>query len=96
MEISVLIEPINANSFRASCSDPIAASAEGTNREEALERLRAVLAERIQAGSEVVRLRLNIPHTKPLWPDDEFTRQWLAAIAENRAANHPDPWDTTP
>lgn len=98
--MSVLIEPIHADGFRASCGEPIPASAEGTTRDEALSRLRDQIASRVQAGAEVVRLRINgvrVPPAEPVWPDDEFTRDWLAGIAEARAAadQRPDPWDTT-
>lgn len=98
MELSVLIEPVAADGFRASCGEPIPASAEGATRDEALSKLREQIVHRVRAGVEVVKLRIDglpTPTPVPVWPDDQLTRDWLAGIAEARAAadQRPDPWD---
>lgn len=99
MELSVLIEAVAVDGFRASCGEPIPASAEGATRDEALNRLCEQIVHRVRAGVEVVKLRIDglpTPASVPVWPDDELTRDWLAGIAEVRAAadQRPDPWDT--
>jgi predicted RNase H-like HicB family nuclease len=96
MEVSVVLERVANNGYRARCGEPLPASAEGDTREQALDRLRGVLAEKIAAGVEVVRLRVpTVSPSSPIWPDDEFTKAWLAGIAEARrqADEHPLPWE---
>lgn len=60
MELSVLIEPIAADGFRASCGEPIPTTAEGATRDEALGRLRERIEARVRSGVEVVRLRIDL------------------------------------
>jgi hypothetical protein len=98
MELSVVIEPIAADGFRASCVEPIPASAEGSTRDEALSKLREQIVHRVQAGVEIVKLRIDGLSTLTsvsVWPDDQLTSDWLAGIAEARTAadGRPDPWD---
>lgn len=46
-----------------------------------------------EVTGEVVHLQATTPRRKPVWPDDDLTREWLAAIAAAReAANQPEPW----
>jgi predicted RNase H-like HicB family nuclease len=96
MDISVVLERVENNGYRARCGEPIALSAEGDTREEALGRLREALATKMAAGLEVLRLRVpTVTPDRPLWPDDEFTRAWLEGIAEARrqAEANPLPWE---
>lgn len=98
MELSVLVLQVAGNGYRAWCPDPIAASAEGTTREEALDRLRVAIEQQLRGGVEVVRLRISGPIPRPggpVWPDDDITRVWLEGIEAARAAadTRPDPWD---
>jgi predicted RNase H-like HicB family nuclease len=96
VELSVLIQQVAGNGFRASCGEPIAATAEGATREEALTNLRNALQARVR-GAEVVRLTIPIrtAPTTAVWPDDPITRDWLDGIAATRktADENPDPWD---
>jgi predicted RNase H-like HicB family nuclease len=96
MEVSVVLERVENNGYRARCGEPIALSADGETREEALNRLRDALAAKVAAGLEVVRIRVpTFTPDRPLWPDDEFTRAWLEGIAEARrqADANPSPWE---
>ena len=97
VELSVLIQPLNGHGFRASSGEPLPAAADGPTRDEALDNLRAILAAKVGAGAEVVRLRVG-PLSGPVWPDDPLTRDWLDGIAAARGAAdaRPDPWDTDP
>lgn len=94
MELSALVQQVQGNGYRAWTGDPVPASSEGATREEALARLRGLIEQQIQNGVEVVRLQIAEPRRRPIWPDDELTRDWLAGIATAReAANHkPEPW----
>jgi predicted RNase H-like HicB family nuclease len=96
VEVSVILEQVENNGYRARCGDPFVASADGSTREEALARLRGVLTEKIAAGIEVVRLEVPMPRRKgPIWPDDQITRDWLEGIAEARkkADSETYPWE---
>ena len=96
MDISVILEHVENNGFRARTGEPLPASAEGGTREEAIDRLRAVLAEKVSSGVEIIRLRVpTVSPDRPIWPDDEFTRAWLNGIAEarRRADENPMPWE---
>ena len=96
MEVSVILEQVESNGYRASCGEPFAATAEGGTREEALDRLRGMLADKFAAGAEVVRLHVPVRQAKgPIWPDDEITRDWLEGIAEarKRADQESYPWE---
>ena len=95
MELSVLVQQTADNRFRAWCDSPVAASAEGATRDEALAKLRTEIGVKTK-DVEVVRMVVGrpIPAT-PIWPDDEITRAWLEGIAVARAAadQQPDPWE---
>lgn len=95
MELSVLIEPTASDGYRASCGEPLPASAEGATRDEALGRLREQIESRVRGGVEVIRLRLDLNRSAaPVWPDDQLTRDWMAGIATARAAaDAGNPWD---
>jgi predicted RNase H-like HicB family nuclease len=98
VEVSVLIQQTAGNGFRAWCAEPVAATAEGATREEAIAKLRVALEAKTR-DIEVVRLTLSPrPAATPIWPDDEITRDWLAGIAAARQADDrsTDPWDEVP
>jgi hypothetical protein len=97
MEIPVLIEPVSGRGYRASGGSPFAMSAEGATREEALQRLREMIQDRMAAGAELLQLRLG-PEKHPwarfagtLDPDDPFVREWKQAIEEYRRKMDEDP-----
>jgi len=85
MNVSVVLERVENNGYRARCAEPIPASAVGETRDEALDRLRTLLADKVAGGLEVVQIRLpTVTPERPLWPDDEVTRLWLEGIEEAR------------
>jgi hypothetical protein len=95
VELSVLVQQTAADRFRAWCTTPVEAEAEGATRDEALAKLQTELGAKLQ-GVEVTRLVVGWPvRSTPIWPDDEITRAWLEGIAAARAAadQKPDPWD---
>ena len=87
MEIPVLIEKVPGDRFRA--TGGLGFSAEGSTRQEAFQKLRAQLNDRISAGAEVVPLQLAAPEHPWLrfagtLRDDPLYDEWRAAIAERR------------
>jgi hypothetical protein len=78
MDVSVLIEKVNDNGYRATALMPAALVAEAPTRAEALERIRAELGARL-SGAEVIQV--NVPTSAPLNP-------WLAIAGSWR--DHPD------
>jgi hypothetical protein len=90
MQVDVLIEPIGKNGFRATSGVPIALSAEGGTRNEALAKLRELLLSKLTNGYELVTLEIPVGPAHPLlkdagWlKDDPSYDEWRAAIDENR------------
>ena len=68
MELNAVVQPVNGAGFRAATGEPLPASAEGSSRDEALGKLRAVLEERVKAGAELVRLRIDGPRPASTTP----------------------------
>jgi predicted RNase H-like HicB family nuclease len=86
MHITVVVEPVAGNGFRA---EPVTVRAAGATRQEALENLKEVLRTRIDQGAVIVSLK--IPDQKhPLEPyagmfkNDADFDEVKAIIAENR------------
>jgi hypothetical protein len=97
MELTVVVEQVEGNGYRASSGEPIPMSADGASREEAVLKLQESVAARVAAGLEIIRIRVpTFTPVKPLWPDDEFTRAWLEGIAEARRQADAEvlPWET--
>ena len=92
MELSVLIQQVSGNGYRASCGEPLVAVAEGATRDEALAKLKADLEARTAASDEIVRLTIHPKISmEPVWPDDDITQDWLEGIATARAAEDRQP-----
>ena len=90
MQISVLVEQMPNNAFRASGAAPFAVSAEGTTRAEALANLRDQVQARLRNGGEVVTLEITSP-AHPLAKyagmfkgDDPLIGEWEKSMAEYR------------
>ena len=89
MQISVLVEPMPNNGFRASGTTLFAVSAEGATRAEALANLKGQVQARLGDGGEIVTLEV-APQPHPLakyagmFPDDELTQEWVKSMAEYR------------
>jgi hypothetical protein len=89
MEIAVLLEPVPGKGYRARGGEPFAIEAEGPTKEEALRRLRELIASRIDAGAELVSL--NVPASENPWvsfagmfKDDPLFDKWQVAMTERR------------
>ena len=60
MQVSVLIERVPGNGYRAKGGEPFCLSAEGATRDEALQELRHLIEAKVSAGAEVVTLDVPI------------------------------------
>ena len=66
MEISVLVEAIEKNGYRATMLIPAPLVAEASTREEALDRLRKLIRERF-SNAEIVRIDVPVPGEAHPW-----------------------------
>ena len=89
MEITVLIEPVSGNGFRATSGEPLRLHADAETRDDAIRKLRELIDERIDGGVELVRLE--VPTSQhPLAPfagilkDDPLLNSWQDAMREYR------------
>ena len=89
MQITVLIESTPGNGFRARTGEPLALTAEGASREEALSNLSEQIKSRVHNGAELVPLE--VPAKEHPWAafagtlkDDPLYDEWREAIAEYR------------
>ena len=89
MQIPVLIESVNSNGYRVTTGQPLALSAEGATREEALRHLRDTFHNRLTTGAEVLPFELSAAE-HPLAPyagmfkDNPLFEAWQQAIADHR------------
>ena len=96
MQIPVLIEPVAGNGFRARGCEPFALVAEGATRQEALEKLREQLQQRLQGGAEIVSLQVQDqenPWVKfaGMFQDDPYFAEVIEIMAEERRRVDEDP-----
>jgi predicted RNase H-like HicB family nuclease len=98
MKISVLIEPMKDNGYRASGLGPDSLVAEGKTDAEALVNFRKAIEARIHAGARLTYLDVasdeaNVPPTDGILnPADPLVQEWKDIMAENRRRddNSPD------
>ena len=96
MQITVVIEPIAPNGFRARSGEPFGLIAEGATVEEALQKLREQVKGRVARG-EIVSL--DVPAKDNPWlrmagiweKDDPLVEEWKRIMEENRRAADADP-----
>ena len=96
MQIPVLVEPIAQNGFRAKTGEPLPLSAEAATRDEAVQKLRALLAQRLQNGAQLLSLDSSSePHPLAefagMFKDDPMFQEVVEIIAENRRKMDSDP-----
>ena len=90
MKIPILVEPIENDGYRATSGPPLAASAEGATRDEALARLREEINRRMADGAVVMPLDINTTEENPwlavagIFQNDPLFDEWQAAIEEYR------------
>ena len=90
MKIPILVEPIENAGYRATSGPPLAATAEGATRDEALARLREEINRRMADGAIVMPLDISTTEENPLlamagiFRNDPLFDEWQAAIEEYR------------
>src|SRR6266851_4778870 len=96
MQMSVLVEPVKGNGYRARGAEPFAVCAEGETREEALAKLKALVEARLRDGAEIVTVQVG--HEPNPWlefggmfKDDPDFKEVVEIIAENRRKMDEDP-----
>jgi predicted RNase H-like HicB family nuclease len=96
MQIPVLIMPVAGNCFHATGAAPFGLTAEGATREEALQKLRQLIASCLADGAELVAVDVP-PSEHPLAPyagmfkDNPLFDEWQQAIAELRRREDKEP-----
>jgi predicted RNase H-like HicB family nuclease len=90
VEVTVFVEQLDEQTYRAETAQPISLVTEGRTRDEAIERLRALAQQRLTAG-EMVRLEIPevaAPHPwvpfAGIWKDHPDIDAVLEHIAEER------------
>ncbi len=92
MQIPVLIESLAGNGYRAKGGEPLALSAEAPTRDEAVARLKGLIADRLALGAELISLDVEPRQRLPGWSqDDSLLDEWQAAMSEYRRQVDADP-----
>ena len=96
MQISVLVDRVKGNGYRARGAEPFGLSAEGSTREEALANLREEIRALAKSGIELVALDIGLdPHPwlelAGMHKDDPWIDDWKRSVAEYRQKVDEDP-----
>src|SRR6516165_5466564 len=98
MQVPILVEPVTDNGYRATCGPPLALSAEGATRDEAVDRLELLLRDRLSNGVEIVAAEiparvLENPWVKyaGMFKDDPMFAEVLEIMKDNRSKDDVDP-----
>jgi len=97
MQIPVLIQQIAGNGYRAKSGEPLPLSAEGATRDEALQKLRELMDQQLQNGTQWAALE--VPAVENPWramagsldPNDPVVQEWKEIMADNRRKIDEDP-----
>ena len=89
MEITILVEPVTGNGFRAVSGEPFRFEADAPTRDEAVHKLEALIAHRLQSGTEVIQLKIRnslhpLSQFAGMLKDDSLLEPWKDAIREYR------------
>jgi predicted RNase H-like HicB family nuclease len=96
MQLPVLVERVKGNGFRARSNEPLAVSARGATREEALAKLRAKIQSRLKTGTEIVGLEIG-DGSDPwaefagMFKNDPWIDDWKRSVEEYRKKVDEDP-----
>ena len=96
MQISVLVERVKGNGYRARGTEPFALTAKGATREEALDKLRAKIQTRLKKGTEIVGLEIGseahpLAKYAGMFKGDRYFEDVVKIMAENRKTMDEDP-----
>jgi hypothetical protein len=89
MEIPILVEPVNANGFRARSGEPLVLTVDGATEEEAVRNLSDAIQQRLRTGAKLLSLKVEAPEAP--WKalagrlrDNPRYDAWQQAMAEHR------------
>jgi hypothetical protein len=96
MQVSVLLDRVKGNGYRARGTEPFAITTKGSTREEALTKLRAKIQAILKEGAEVVVLEIGSePHPwmelAGMYKDDPWINDWKRSVEEYRQKVEDDP-----
>ena len=96
MQISVLVDRVSGNGYRAQGAEPFGISAEGATREEAIAKVQQMCQARLNGGAEVVTVEVGAaahPWSRfaGMFKDDADFQDVLEIMAENRKKMDEDP-----
>ncbi len=89
MQIPILVEPIEGNTYRARGGEPFGLCAAGASRDEAVAKLKEQLQTRLSNGAELVTVDLE-PQNNPwlkragMFKDDPYFQEVIEIMKENR------------
>jgi hypothetical protein len=96
VQVSVLLDRVKGNGYRARGTEPFAITAKGSTREEALTKLRAKIQAILKEGTEVVVLEIG-SEPNPwmefagMYKDDPWIDDWKRSVEEYRQKVEDDP-----
>lgn len=98
MQIPILVEPVTDIGYRATCGPPLAVSAEGATRDEAVDKLELLLRDRLSKGAEIVAAEVPARLVENPWvkyagmfKDDPMFAEVVEIMKENRRKDDEDP-----
>jgi hypothetical protein len=97
MRVQVFLDPIAKGGYRATAGSPFPFTAEGETPYEALEKLKQLIRERLEAGAAVVPIDIPAQEHPILQcagvfrADDPLVQEWLKIIEEQRRQVDADP-----
>src|SRR5438128_10573093 len=99
MQIPVLIQPIAGNGYRAKSGEPLPLSAEGATRDEALQKLRQMVEERLHQGALFASVDVPAFEADNPWlrlvgmydPNDPDVQEWKEEMRRYREEVEQDP-----
>jgi hypothetical protein len=98
VQIPILVEPMTNNGYRATCGPPLALSAEGATRNEAVDKLALLLQDRLSNGAEIVAAEVPARVVESPWvkyagmfKGDPMFAEGVEIMKENRRKDDVDP-----
>lgn len=95
MQIPILIEPVAGNGYVARGGEPLALTAEGGSREEAIANLKEKLNARLSHGAEMIPLELSssvhpMAGLLGIFKDDPLIEEWKKSMKAYRRKRDKD------
>jgi hypothetical protein len=96
VQIPVLVEPLpDGRGFRARSGEPLAMSAEGPTKDEAMRELQKLANGRLGGDAEIIPMEVKSGNPwidlAGFLPDDDVTRRWQDILRENRRKANESP-----